>query len=110
MVKSNVNVFYRCVKAQKGHPFPGLYAVEKVFFRDGKLVKQEIVHEWDLRIIAEAKLAQLGGSSAYETYKLDNEIEEVETPEASVEAVARTPEEVKLTARKLAKELKGPTA
>jgi hypothetical protein len=104
--KSNVQVFYRVIKAERGHPFSGLYAVEKVFFKDGALLKREIVHEWDLRIISESILAKLGGGDAYETFKLDKEIEALETEPNTTEADARTAEDLKnLTARKLQKEL-----
>ena len=106
MAKSNVQVFYRLVKAQRGHPFSGLYAVEKVFFKEGELVKRVIVHEWDLRIIAEAKLASLGGDSAYEAYKMDNDLEEVPCGENATEDTGRTAEDLSLTKRKLNKELR----
>ena len=104
---SNVNVFYRCVKAAPGHKYAGLYGVEKVFIKDNVIYKKELVHEWDLRIISESILAKLGGSSAYEAYVEDNDIEDgLEQPDV-IEAKARTAEELKdLTQRKLNKELK----
>ena len=104
---SKALVFYRVVKAQKGHPFAGLYAVEKVYIRDNKIYKREIVHEWDLRILSESTLAKLGGSSAYDAYKEDNDVEELPEPHVE-EATARTKEYLKtLTQRKLNKELRG---
>jgi hypothetical protein len=102
-------VFYRCVKAQKGHIFPGLYAVEKVYIKDDKIYKKELVHEWDLRIISEAILAKLGGSSAYDAYTEDHEVEDPLVDPTIEEAKARTAEDLKdLTKRKLNNELKGP--
>jgi len=108
MAKSgNTQVFYRLVKAEKGHQFSGLYAVEKVFFKDGQMVKRTIVHEWDLRIIAEAKLATLGGDSAYEAFKMDNNIDQVPAGANETESTGRTAEDLKgLTSRKLNKELR----
>ena len=106
MAKSKVQVFYRCIRAEHGHKFAGLYAVEKVFFRDGNLLKRELVHEWDLRIISEAVLAKLGGGDAYETFKLDREIAELETEPQTKEVEARTEEDLKsLTKATLKKEL-----
>lgn len=105
--KPKVNVFYRILKAEKGHPFTGLYAVEKVFFRGTELIKKEIVHEWDLRIISESVLAKLGGGDAYESFKLDHELEALEADEATKEIKARTAEDLAdLTPRKLNKELR----
>jgi hypothetical protein len=105
MAKSRVQVFYRIVRGEKGHPFPGLYAVEKVFFKDGSYLKSEIVHEWDLRIISEAVLARLGGADAYESFKLENEVEELNGANTSV-VEPRTAEELKsLNQKKLNKEL-----
>lgn len=103
--KPKVNVFYRILKAEKGHPFAGLYAVEKVFFKGTGLIKKEIVHEWDLRIISESILAKLGGGDAYESFKLDNELAEIEAEDAQ-EVPARTAEELSLNKTKLKKELK----
>jgi hypothetical protein len=108
-MNKTTQVFYRLVKANHGHPFSGLYAVEKVFFKDGVLVRRSIVHEWDLRIIAEAKLAQLGGDSAYEAYKMDNDLGEVPTDEGATEATGRkTSDLTGLTQRKLNKEMRLP--
>lgn len=105
--KHSVQVFYRIVKAERGHPFAGLYAVEKVFFKDTECIKREIVHEWDLRIISESVLAKLGGGDAYESFKLDNELEELNKAENTKEVTARTKEDFKdLTARKLNQELR----
>jgi hypothetical protein len=105
--KTAVQVFYRIIKAERGHPFAGLYAVEKVFFKNGELVKREIVHEWDLRLISESILSKLGGGDAYESFKLERECEGLETEENTREVEARTAEDLKdLTARKLDKELK----
>jgi len=99
-----VQVFYRVIKGERGHKFAGLYAVEKVFYKDDKMLKKEIVHEWDLRLISEAILAKLGGGDAYESWKLDHEIAELEKETSEVEA--RKAEDLKnLTKRKLAKEL-----
>lgn len=104
--KPRVAAFYRIIKAEKGHPFAGLYAVEKVFFRGTDCIKREIVHEWDLRIISESILAKLGGGDAYESFKLDNEIGDLDVDHA-VEVQARTAEDLKdLTAPKLKSELK----
>jgi len=110
MPKSSTQVFFRLVKAQKGHPFCGLYAVEKVVIKAGAIVNKEIVHEWDLRIISESILAKLGGSSAYESYAYDNGEPEDLTGVTSAPVVpARTEEDLKdLTARKLSKELRMP--
>lgn len=99
-------VFYRVVKAQPGHPCAGLYAVEKVYIRDNQIYKKEKVHEWDLRIISEAILAKLGGATAYDAYKEDNAIAEMQE-EGVVETEARTKEDMKeMTQRKLNKELR----
>lgn len=104
---NKTNVFYRIVKANPGHPFAGLYAVEKVYIRDSVIYKKEIVHEWDLRIISESTLAKLGGSAAYDAYKEDNEIEDQTADPVVVEAAARTKEDLKnLTQRKLNNELR----
>jgi hypothetical protein len=105
MAKPKVQVFYRCIRAEHGHKFAGLYAVEKVFFKDGDLLKREIVHEWDLRMISEAVLAKLGGGDAYESFKLDQEISDLETEPQTKETHARTPEELALNKSKLKKEL-----
>lgn len=105
--KRSVQVFYRIVKAEKGHPFAGLYAVEKVFFKDTECIKREIVHEWDLRIISESILAKLGGGDAYESFKLDHEMDELEKEENIKEVTARTSEDLRdLTPRKLKNELR----
>ncbi len=105
--KQRVNVFYRIIKAERGHPFAGLYAVEKVFFRDNDFVKREMVHEWDLRIISESILAKLGGGDAYESFKLEHELDDVGVDGAVKEVVARTAEDLAdLTPRKLNKELR----
>ncbi len=109
MNNRRVQVFYRIIKAEKGHPFAGLYAVEKVYFKDGQFLKKEIVHEWDLRLISEAVLSKLGGGDAYESFKLDHEVEELEASldRATTPAEARRPEDLKnLTPRKLNKELR----
>lgn len=106
--KPKTNVFYRCIKAERGHPFAGLYAVEKVFFRGTDCIRREIVHEWDLRIISESHLAKLGGADAYESFKMDNDIAEIEAEHAK-EVAARTKEDLAdLTPRKLNKELRLP--
>jgi hypothetical protein len=103
--KPSVQVYYRVIKAERGHPFAGLYAVEKVFYKGNELLKRELVHEWDLRIISESILAKLGGGDAYESFKLEHEIAELEKDTS--EAEARTAEDLKdLTAHKLANELK----
>ena|ERR1043165_1158793 len=105
MTNSNkVTVFYRIIKAERGHPFAGLYAVEKVFYKGDSLLKKEIVHEWDLRIISEAVLAKLGGGDAYESWKLDHEIADLEAQTKEVEP--RDPKELALNKAKLAKEMK----
>lgn len=106
--KHSVAVFYRIIKAEKGHKFSGLYAVEKVFFKDNEMLRREIVHEWDQRIISEAILAKLGGGDAYESFKLDREIEQLNTEANTKEVGARTAEEIKaLPKNKLTAEMKG---
>lgn len=107
--KPKVSVFYRMLKAEKPHQFAGLYAVEKVFFKGTELLRREIVHEWDLRIISESILAKLGGGDAYESFKLDNELKEIEAVEGAKEVEPRTAEELAdLTPRKLKNELRLP--
>lgn len=109
MAKTKVAVFYRIVKAEKGHKFAGLYAVEKVYFNGDNFLKKEIVHEWDLRLISEAVLAKLGGGDAYESFKLEHEIEELQDSldKDTLPIEARTEEDLKeLTQRKLNKELR----
>src|SRR5258706_15038555 len=97
------SVFYRIVKAQKGHPFSGLYADEKVFIKGGAIVEKEIVHEWDLRILSEAALARMGGSSAFDAYKYDNgDPEDLSGVPSQPVVAARTKEDLKsLTQQKL---------
>lgn len=109
MARSNAMVFYRCVKAPKGHPFAGLVGVEKVIIKAGAIVSKELVHEWDLRIISEGVLSKLGGAAAYEAYAYDNGEPEDLTGVTSAPVIhARTEEDLKeLTQRKLNKELKG---
>jgi len=103
---NKVQVFYRILKAEKGHPFAGLYAVEKVFFRGTELLKREIVHEWDLRIISESILSKMGGGDAYESFKLEHELDMPEES-STKEVVGRTSEDMSsLTARKLNKEMR----
>lgn len=70
MAKSQV--FYKVVKAKRGHPFSGLYAVIKYIVRGHQVVEKEIVKEWDLRILAEAAIARYGGSDAFDEYIADN--------------------------------------
>jgi len=108
MAKSSAQVFYRCVKAPKGHIFGGLYGVEKIMVKAGAIVERELIHEWDTRIISEAILARLGGDAAYEAYAYDNGEPEDTTGKPEYPIVeARTEEDFKkLTARKLANELK----
>lgn len=105
---SKTQVYYRCVKAERGHQFAGLYAVEKLFIKDNNITRKEIVKEWDLRILAEAALAKLGGSSAFEAYLEDHpDVEDPLPVPAVVPIAARTKEDLKdLTMRKLNKELK----
>lgn len=106
--ESKTVVFYRCVKAQKGHPCAGLYGVEKVFIKDNVIYKKELVHEWDLRIISEAILAKMGGTAAYDAYAADNDIIDPLVKPAVVEAKARTSEDIKaMPRRQLKKELGG---
>lgn len=104
--KSRIQTFFRIVKAESGHRFAGLYAVEKVKYRDGKFLSKEIVHEWDMRIISESILARLGGQDAYENFKMDHEVEDAALDPATVETDARKPEDLDLTQRKLDKELR----
>jgi len=109
MGKSKVSVFYRIVKAEPGHRFAGLYAVEKVYFNGDHFMKKEIVHEWDMRIISEAVLAKLGGGDAYESFKLEHEVEALQASldKGTEPAEARSEEDLKdLTPRKLQNELK----
>lgn len=103
--KVGTQVFYRVVKAQAGHRFAGLYAVEKVYVKDNTIYKREIVHEWDMRIISESILAKLGGDAAFSAYKEDHEIEDLTDPNVA-EVKAREASDLRdLTAAKLAKEL-----
>lgn len=108
--KQSVNVYYRIVKAGRGHPFAGLYAVEKAFYEGERFIKKEIVHEWDMRIISEAILAKLGGGEAYESFKIENELEDEDVAklEQHTQVIEpRTKEDLaSLTARKLNNELK----
>jgi len=104
--KNRIQSFFRIVKAERGHQFAGLYAVEKVYFKDGAFLKKEIKHEWDLRIIAEAKLAQLGGQDAFESFKMEHDIDDSALDPATVETEPRSPEEMALNKTKLKKELK----
>lgn len=105
--KPKVSVFYRIIKAERPHKFAGLYAVEKVFFKGSDLIKRQIVHEWDLRIISESVLAKMGGGDAYESYKIENGLEDVDVDDAVKEVAARTAEDLAdLTPRKLNKELR----
>jgi hypothetical protein len=107
MAKDGSQVFYRVVKAPHGHPFSGLYAVEKVYIKNGVIYKSEISHEWDLRILSEAALARLGGSSAFDAYKEDHPELEDHTQPKGIEVPARTAEDFKdLTKNKLTRELK----
>jgi hypothetical protein len=107
MPKSETQVFHRVVKAPKGHPFAGLYAVEEVYVKNNEIVEKTIVHEWDLRILSEAALARLGGDSAYKAYTRDNDVVDP-LPKIGEEIAARTKEDLKeLTQRKLNKELRG---
>jgi hypothetical protein len=110
MAKSNSQVFYRLVRAPKGHPFSGLWGVEKVIVKGNTIVAKELVHEWDLRILSESCLSRIGGSSAYEAFVCDNGDPEDITGLTSAEVVpARTEEDLKdLTQRKLNKELRAP--
>lgn len=104
--KGKTTSMYRIVKARPGHEFAGLYAVEKVWFKDGAAVKKQIVHEWDLRIISESILARLGGQDAYEGYKMDHEDADLGLGDKVADDEARKPEDLTLTKRKLAAELK----
>ena len=102
---TGTQVFYRVVKAQPGHQFAGLYAVEKVYIKDNTIYKKEVVHEWDMRIISEAILAKLGGDAAFSAYKEDHDVEDLTDPQTAIVA-ARTVADLKdLNAAKLAKEL-----
>ncbi len=101
------SVYFRVVKAAKGHPFSGLYAVEKLYIKGGAIFEKEIVKEWDLRILTEAALARFGGSAAFDEYKADNgEPEDLTEKPSGIEVKARTPEELALTKNKLTRELK----
>lgn len=103
----NTSVFYRIVKAPKGHPFVGLYAVEKIVIRGGAIIDKAIVKEWDLRILTEAAMGRFGGSSAYDEYTADNGEPEDMTGMTSGPVVSvRTPEELALSKKKLDKEMR----
>lgn len=104
--KNRTVSMFRIVKAQPGHEFAGLYAVEKVWFKDGVPVKKQIVHEWDMRIISESILARLGGQDAYESYKTDHDDLDLGLSPKTADDEARTPEDLTLTKRKLMAELK----
>ncbi len=104
--KPKIQSFYRIVKAERGHKFAGLYAVEKVYFRGGVFAKKEIAHEWDLRIISESILARLGGQDAYESFKEDYNLDDEALDPSTDEAEARTAAELALNKTKLKKELK----
>ena len=104
--KSRTTSMYRIVKARPGHQFAGLYAVEKVWFKDGAAVKKQVVHEWDLRIISESILARLGGQDAYENFKSDNDDLDLGLSPDTVDDEARKPEDLTLTKRKLNAELR----
>lgn len=107
--KTESQVFYRLIKAGKGHPFPGLYAVEQVCFKGTELVEREIVHEWDLRIISESILAKLGGGSAFKAFSLDNDIGDIDRNPDIKEVEPRTKEELaSLSSSKLKQELRLP--
>ncbi len=102
------SVFYRIVKAGHNHPFPGLYAVEKVYIKGGAITEREIVKEWDLRILTEAALARFGGSTAFDEYVADNgEPEDLTGKPLPTVVAPRDPKEVLTSKRKLTKELKG---
>jgi hypothetical protein len=106
MAKSSIQSFYRVVKAQHGHPFAGLYAVEKVIYRNGEFLEKQIVHEWDLRIISEAVLARLGGQDAYESFKYEQPDVDLAFDAHTAEIGVRKPEDLTLTKNKLTRELK----
>lgn len=103
---AKTQVFYRIVKAPKGHVFAGLYAIEKIYIQGGAITKKEIVKEWDLRILTEAALARFGGVTAYDEYTADNGEPEDKTESKSDVVAPRDPKELKLTSAKLKKELK----
>jgi hypothetical protein len=104
---SKTSVYFRLVKAGHGHPFSGLYAVEKLWLKAGAIVQKEIVKEWDLRILAESALARFGGVTAFDEYVSDNGTPEDLTDKTSQEVVAaRDPKEVLTSKRKLTSELK----
>jgi len=106
MARNSVQSFYRIVKAQPGHPFAGLYAVEKVIYKNGQFAEKQIVHEWDLRIISESILARMGGQDAYESFKFENPDVELGHDAKTTEIEARKPEDITLTKNKLTRELK----
>ena len=107
--KKRVQTFYRMIKAGSGHQFAGLYAVEKLRFKDGMIVHSEIVHEWDTRLISEAILARLGGQDAFDNFVEDTGIDLPEV-QCVTTAVPRTPEEIaEFTKRKLKAEFVAPS-
>jgi hypothetical protein len=107
MARTNTQVYYRIVKAGKGHPFAGLYAVEKLYIKGGAIFNKEIVKEWDLRILTEAALARFGGSQAFDEYKSDNgEPEDITEKTSQPEVAARDPKELLTSKNKLTRELK----
>ncbi len=79
-------VFHRLVKALRGHMFAGLYAVEKVYLKENKIYKAEIVHEWDLRAFSEAALAKLGGSAAFDAYNEDHDVVDLTSDKPAIQA------------------------
>lgn len=105
---NRTQVFYRLVKAQPGHKFAGLYAVEKVYIRDNEIYKKERVHEWDMRIISESVLSKLGGDAAYVSYVEDNEPEDKLEQDFIEATEAREAADLAdMTQRKLNRELRG---
>lgn len=106
MVK-RIQTFYRMIKGGSGHPFPGLYAVEKLRFKDNVVVSSEIVHEWDDRIISEAYLSKVGGQDAFDNFVEESEIDPPEIQCVITETAPRTSADLAdLSKSKLKKELK----
>jgi hypothetical protein len=85
MAKSQV--FFRCVKARPPHPFAGLYAIEKICIKDNVITAKEIVKEWDLRAITEARLGDFGGTAAYESYVADNGKPDDEVKDSTIQPI-----------------------
>jgi hypothetical protein len=105
---ANSAVFFKMIRAKRGHMFYPLYAVFKFTVKSHQIVEKEIVKEWDLRILSEAALARFGGSTAFDEYVADNgEPDGLDDIPYAEPTDARDPKKVLTSKRKLTKELKG---